>query len=175
MMHVPWKHAVCLCMVMLFLPAGCARRKPAEPDKASKADSAGKADAAQETVTARKAAIPDGAVPAAQPSLVPSPLVGRWHSVKLEGEDIGNFIKEIRYTFGADGSCVAEAAMTDGAMERKQGAFRVEGDQLYQVVEGDSLKGRFELNDGVLIIHDPFLDSRVWFERDGAGNPATGP
>ncbi len=94
------------------------------------------------------------------------PLTGHWRSVKLEGADIGNFIKEIRYTFGADYTFVAEAAMNDGSTDRKQGVFKIEGNQLLRVVDGVPLKAEFALHNGTLVIYDHFLDTKVWFEKD---------
>jgi len=84
----------------------------------------------------------------------------------MEGADIGNFIKEIRYTFGADGTFVAEAAMSDGSTDTKKGVFKIEDSQLLRVLDGVVLKAGFTFENGTLIIHDPFLDTRVWFERD---------
>lgn len=103
------------------------------------------------------------AVPAAD---MACPLTGHWRSVKLEGADIGNFIKEIRYTFGADGAFVAEAAMNDGSTDTRKGVFRIEGSQLLRVLDGALLKAGLTFENGTLIIHDPFLDTREWFERD---------
>lgn len=129
------------CALVILCTWGCAKQSPPEADKTE----------------------PPVAVPEAD---VACPLTGHWRSVKLEGADIGNFIKEIRYTFGADGTFVAEAAMNDGSTDRKQGVFKIEGNQLLRVLDGASLKAGFTLDKGTLIIHDPFLDTRVWFERD---------
>ncbi len=103
------------------------------------------------------------AVPAAD---VACPLTGHWRSVKLEGADIGNFIKEIRYTFSSDGTFVARAAMNDGSTDKKQGVFKIDGNQLLRIADGVWLKAGFTFDNGTLIIHDPFLDTKVWFEKD---------
>ncbi len=94
------------------------------------------------------------------------PLTGHWRSVKLQGADIGSFIKEIRYTFRADGTFVAQAAMNDGSTDRKKGIFRIEGNRLLRIVDGVPLKAEFALHNGTLVIYDPFLDTKVWFEKD---------
>ncbi|MCD6391958.1 MAG: hypothetical protein J7M40_00455 [Planctomycetes bacterium] len=64
------------CALVILCTWGCAKQSPPEADKSE----------------------PGGAVPAAD---VACPLTGHWRSVKLEGADIGSFIKEFRYTFGA--------------------------------------------------------------------------
>ena len=100
-----------------------------------------------------------------QATEVESPLAGCWRSVKMEGADIGNFIKEIRYTFGNGGSFAAEVTIADGSTDKKEGTFRIEGNELIRLVEGASVDGEFELDNGKLIIFDPYLDTRIWFEK----------
>jgi len=144
---------------MPVLLAGCSKQKPTDADGADQAQASRKGAAVASRTSAEGAKNATPAPPA-------SPLVGGWHSVKIEGADIGNFITEIRYTFSADGAFVAEAVMTDGATDRKQGTFIIEGDQLYQLIEDARLKCEFRLDNGTLIVHDPFLDASLWFERD---------
>jgi len=96
-------------------------------------------------------------------------LAGDWYSVKLQGPDIENFIKEISYTFGTDGSFLARAFMSDGRIDTKRGTFEIRGNQLIQMTGQTSLNRRFEFRNGTLIIYDPFLDTTVWLERDGKG------
>jgi len=129
------------CALVILCTWGCAKQSPPEADKSE----------------------PGVAVPAAD---VACPLTGHWRSVKLEGADIGSFIKEIRYTFGADGTFVAEAAMNDGSTDTRQGVFKIEDDQLLRIFDGVTLKAWFTFENGTLIIHDPFLDTKVWFEKD---------
>lgn len=136
-----WNDVFLFCALVILCTWGCAKQSPSEADKTD----------------------PPAAVPEAD---VACSLTGHWRSVKLEGADIGNFIKEIRYTFCADGTFVAEAAMNDGSADTRQGVFKIEGDQLLRIFDGTSLKAGFTFENGTLIIHDPFLDTRVWFERD---------
>ena len=143
-----WNDVFLFCALVILWAWGCAKQSPPEADKTeppAAVSEAGKTVAAAD---------------------VACPLTGHWRSVKLEGADIGNFIKEIRYTFGADGTFVAEAAMNDGSADTRQGVFKIEGNQLLRIFDGTSLKAGFTFENGTLIIHDPFLDTRVWFERD---------
>ncbi|MBE0536283.1 MAG: hypothetical protein IH624_11495 [Phycisphaerae bacterium] len=165
MINVRWQY-VCLCAVIPLFLVACSKRKPTDADGAEHAARTAAAVASRTSAEAAETATP--APPA-------SPLVGGWHSVKIEGADIGNFIKEIRYTFSPDGGFVAEAAMTDGGTDRKQGTFRTEGDQMYQFIEDARLNCEFRLDNGQLIVHDPFLDASIWFERDADGAPAMTP
>jgi hypothetical protein len=138
-----------LCTLILSL-SGCAEKQPAEkPQPKSSTE-----------------------VPAPSPQVADnqSPLVGAWHSVKLDGADLGNFISRIRYTFGADGSFTAQAVMTDGTSDTKRGTFTVHDDQITQTFEGASVNSRFEFRDGALIVYDPVLDSTVWFEKDSSSD-----
>jgi len=129
------------CALVILCAWGCAKQSPPDADKTE----------------------PPVAVPAAD---VACPLTGHWRSVKLQGADIGSFIKEIRYTFAAADTFVAEAAMNDGSTDRKQGLFKIEGNQLLRVVDGASLRAEFALDNGTLVIYDHFLDTKVWFEKD---------
>jgi len=143
------------CALVILYTWGCTKKSPPDADKTEPpvaVPEAGKTE-------------PPVAVPAAD---VVCPLTGHWRSVRLEGADIGNFIKEIRYTFGANDTFVAEAAMNDGSTDRKQGVFKIEGNQLLRVVDGASLKAEFTLDNGTLVIYDHFLDTKVWFEKDSS-------
>lgn len=133
-----WNYLLLFCILMTVAMSGCEKKKPVEEVK------------------------PDLPVQMAE---VVSPLAGCWRSVKMEGADIGNFIKEIRYTFGNDGSFAAEVTMADGSTDKKDGTFRIDGNRLFQLVEGASVDGEFELENGKLIIFDPYLDTKVWFEK----------
>ncbi len=160
-----WNNAFLFCALVILCTWGCAKQSPPEADKTEPpavVPEAGKTEPPVAVSEAGKIEPPAAASAAA----VACPLTGHWRSVKLEGADIGNFIKEIRYTFGADGTFVAEAAMNDGSTDRKQGVFKIEGNQLLRIADGASLKAGFTLDNGTLIIHDPFLDTKVWFEKE---------
>jgi hypothetical protein len=129
-----------------FIVLGCARRQPSEPESRGEAVQPAPAENTGNEVA------------------IVSPVIGRWQSFKIDGEDIGNFISEIRYTFTADGGFVAEATMADGSVDKKHGTFRIEGEYIYQFIEGATHKCRFRLDDGKLIVHDPFIDCSVSFE-----------
>ena len=148
-----WNNVFLFCTLVTLCTLGCDKQSPPESEK----------DETPAAVPEAGKTAPGVAVPAVD---VTCPLTGHWRSVKLEGADIGNFIKEIRYTFGADGSFVAEAAMNDGSTDTRQGVFRIEGNRLLRIVDGSSVKAGFTFENGTLIIHDPFLDTKIWLEKE---------
>ena len=153
MMKLLWKRVFLICIVVMFSVIGCSKEEPAEPEVQAEQVEPEPLEQVSET---------DDPEPVLE---AVSPLTGRWRSVRMDGADIGNFVKEITYTFGGDGSFVAEAVMTDGGTDNRQGTFTVEGNQMLQIVGGVSLKRRFEFQDQMLVISDPYLDSTIWFEK----------
>ncbi len=149
---------MCLFLLVPCIFGACTRRKPVEPDSAQQADAGRQADINQDH--ARDAHVQPA------PQAIPSPLTGSWRSVKIEGEDIGSFIEYITYKFAPDGSFHAQALMTDGSTDVKQGLLRIEGDRMSQMVDGRWLNCRFQLADGILFIHDPYINCSIWFEKD---------
>jgi len=92
-------------------------------------------------------------------------LLGHWRSVKLEGKDAGNFIKEIEFNFGANSNLVAKATMSDGSIDEKRGTFTIDKEKITFVVEGQKDMSKYTVKDDVLVIHDPTLDSRILLKK----------
>ena len=146
-----WNYLILICSLMTLAICGCENKEPAREVKTDLPVNTSDVESSPEL--------------SVQSTDVESPLEGCWRSVKMEGADIGSFMKEIRYTFGNDGSFVAEAAMADGSTDKNEGTYRVEGNELFRLIKGASLKGEFAFENEKLMIYDPFLDTKIWFEK----------
>jgi hypothetical protein len=99
-------------------------------------------------------------------------LAGQWQSFELGGRDIGTGIKSITFTFTSDGRLIASGVMNDGRKETYDGRYVVH-DTFLEITIGDkgTKKAPYSIQDGVLTLRDPEIDSYVKFKKIPRANP----
>ena len=109
------------------------------------------------------------------PSAAPtSPsLVGQWRSVAFEGKDIVKSVKQVEFSFAADGTFMVKTTRQDAfgrVSETNEGTYEIRGDALLVAVPGalPQEPARFSVQGDELTIEDSKLDSRVRFRRIAA-------
>jgi uncharacterized protein (TIGR03066 family) len=97
-------------------------------------------------------------------------LIGQWKSVAFEGKDIVKSVKQVEFSFAADGAFTVKTTRQDAfgrVSETNEGTYEVNGDTLTVAVPGalPQEPARFSVQGDELIIEDSKLDSRVRFRR----------
>ena len=92
-------------------------------------------------------------------------IIGHWQSIKLQGDDLANFITQITYTFETDGTFQAHAIMTDSTKDIKKGTYKIQQDNIIQKINGATLKREFHFENNNLIIFDPFLQTTIHLKK----------
>lgn len=96
----------------------------------------------------------------------PPDITGKWKSIELGGTDMGGHIKEVRYDFRKDESVTIQGTTADGSNMELTGSYTLSETTIKIVLNnGDSQVLPYKLEDGVLIIEDPQLNSWIKFEK----------
>ncbi|MEQ9265044.1 MAG: hypothetical protein RLN81_07490 [Balneolaceae bacterium] len=89
-------------------------------------------------------------------------VLGEWKSIKLAGNDIGDFIKEINFSFLTDSSHIGTAFMADSTIDVKKGTFDIKSDSLILIVNDNVIAMKYSFSRDTLIIYDTSIDSQVY-------------
>ena len=95
-------------------------------------------------------------------------ILGKWCSVKLEGDDIGNHIVEIRAEFQSDQQVTLTAKLkSDGKVKEntRTGTYKIVAKDLEMNLGPETMRQKAWFEKGLLVIQDPELDARVHLER----------
>lgn len=100
---------------------------------------------------------------------VETALLGDWRSTALEGSASGDFISSIEFSFRDASELSATATMTDGSVDTKSGTWSVENDRLTMTFDGEAQTSKIDWRNGLLVINDHEIDSRVILKKEEAG------
>ena len=98
-------------------------------------------------------------------SYIQENIVGDWQSILLEGKDIGDFLKSIDFSFKSKSEFSVTATMVDGTKETKTGDYFIKNNRITMTIQGESKSPTFKLENGLLTIDDPELDSHVTLKK----------
>ncbi|NWK57694.1 hypothetical protein HW115_18900 [Verrucomicrobiaceae bacterium N1E253] len=90
-------------------------------------------------------------------------LEGRWQTVQMGGEDIGDHIDQIEFIFKRDGSFKASATIKGEGVVSYEGSYKIKKSQLILKIAGeDAQNSSYSFRNGNLVLHDDKIDS--WIE-----------
>ena len=96
----------------------------------------------------------------------PPDITGKWKSIEFGGADMGDQVKEVRYDFRKDGSVTIQGTMADGSNMEMTASYKLSETTIeITLKDGDSGALPYSLEDGVLQINDPQLESWIKFEK----------
>ncbi len=97
------------------------------------------------------------------------PIVGKWQSIAMGGDDIGDHIKSMTFVFRGDGTFTGSATLSDGKIETHSGKYKIaDGIFEFTVKNEGTQKGAYSLTDEILTLHDSTVKSWVKFKRTAA-------